>query len=85
MTRNLSYNWSTVLRKLAEYGDDGVNQKSFVTLMGGSKHSYNNIAQGVLDQMFFTGSGYVEEFGDVGNVTIRITPEGRKALVAGDK
>lgn len=80
MSNNLSRNWRTVLTKLAEYGDKGVNQKRFCTLLGGSEYSYNNLTKGVLDQMFFTGVGYVEEFGDADDVTIRITPEGREAL-----
>lgn len=76
----LSYQWRTILRKLAEYGDEGVNENTFCDLMGdGDCLVRNDPCKTALSQMFFTGVEYYEAV--PGHVRkIRITGAGREAL-----
>lgn len=57
---NVSKAWGRVLKQLATYGDDGINERAFCDLMSGDDHSYRDGAKAVLDQMYFTGTGYVQ-------------------------
>ena len=75
----LSHQWRTVLTKLAEYGDLGVDHDVFVDLVGGGELVRHNIAKVTLDQMFFEGVGYWERVPDCRSM-IRITRVGREAL-----
>lgn len=77
----LSYEWRTVLKKLDEYGQNGVNEDAFISLMGDSDVGSRNPAKAALDQMFFTHVGYYERH-PLDRERIRITIKGREALVA---
>lgn len=77
----LSYQWRTVLKKLAEYGDNGIDQDTFCDLMGdGDSLVRNDPCKTALAQMFFKGMDYYEVVPPVPSNVIRITDAGREAL-----
>ena len=77
--RKLSYQWRTILGKLAEHGLDGVDENAFVTLMGEGEIGRHNPARTGLNQMYFSGVSYWE-YHPSDAARIRITSEGREAL-----
>lgn len=77
----LSYQWRTVLKKLAEYGDEGIDQDTFCDLMGdGDSLVRNDPCKATLLQMLFTCVGYYEVVPPTPSKLIRITEAGREAL-----
>lgn len=79
--KQLSWRWRVVLTKLAEYGDQGIDETAFKELMGDDDpHSQRGEVGTILSQMFFTGMRYVDcRPGGI----IAITEKGKEALADG--
>tara|TARA_Y100000310_G_scaffold211266_1_gene212024 strand:- start:5974 stop:6234 length:261 start_codon:yes stop_codon:yes gene_type:complete len=80
--RKLSWGWQTTLRALDHYGEGGIDEHAFTTLVGEADVGFSNFAKDALDQMFFTNAGYYERHPD-DRSKIRITTKGKDALEHG--
>lgn len=89
MSNNLSYTWKIILSKLAGYGDEGIDRKSFCELMGDTDR-IETVSE-TLEQMwckfptepYWTSALTGDARADALYPRIRITPAGLKVLTDG--